>query len=85
MELTGMMEDQLDELYDAADALLSQLYPDYEHDMELCGEVVDAAESELKNHGYKRCYPCYVEGIRCDKALFEGKLKCGFDTCPLAK
>lgn len=82
-ELNEKMEAHLDEIYDAADALFTLLNPGYEHDMALCGEVVEMAEKVLVQNHKSACHPYLTDDVpRCDFDKDKsGKLCCGCETC----
>ena len=91
IEFTEAQEAQLDALYNAADDLLTLLNPKYEHDMALCGDLVDAAQGIIEDSFASSCYPYMTEGkdgcdVRCDfDKCVDGTLACKFASCPFAR
>lgn len=87
MELTTKMTEKLDAIYEAADQLLKELNPEYEHDMESCGELVEVAQNILLAKRMAICYPYIAEDknepeiMCCDDKTSDGVLRCGNKTC----
>ena len=85
--MSAAMEERLDTIYEAADALLKLMNPGYEHNMRYCGEIVDYAEDMLRGEYKRVCYPYMTDNNRrCDADFDEnGKLCCGYESCTLCQ